>query len=261
MKKTTSIIILLLTIYCSISKAQTLSPVAIPSAGGYFTAGGNSLSWTMGEPFYTTLQNGNMLTQGFQQPYLELELINIKAFLQGLYTGNNKMNNTLYDFGFSADSTASDTIVINLWRTDHLNNAFADYSEKTILHTDGSASINILNFVPGTYYISIKHRNSLETWTPNPFNISTVLIYNFTTSAGQAYGSNQASLGDGNFALYSGDVNQNNVIDLADLSLQEIQLTAFSTGYIPSDLTGDGFVESSDYSLIENNIDRMVIRP
>lgn len=57
------------------SFSQTLSPKVIPASGGYFTAGGISLSWTMGEPFYKILQGGNIIvTQGEQQPYRKCSL-------------------------------------------------------------------------------------------------------------------------------------------------------------------------------------------
>ncbi len=53
------------------SHTQTLSPTVTPTNGGYYNAGGNSLSWTMGETYNTTLSGGNnMLTQGQQQPYI-----------------------------------------------------------------------------------------------------------------------------------------------------------------------------------------------
>jgi len=51
-----------------ITHAQTLSPTVTPASGGYSTGGGNSLSWTMGETYNTTLSSANnMLTQGEQQ--------------------------------------------------------------------------------------------------------------------------------------------------------------------------------------------------
>src|SRR5581483_12305791 len=53
--------------------AQTLSPNVLPATGNYFSAGGASLSWTLGETATLTLQSGSaMLTQGEQQP----EIIN-----------------------------------------------------------------------------------------------------------------------------------------------------------------------------------------
>lgn len=51
-------------------QAQTLSPVVISSSGGFYSAGGNSLSVTVAEMtmVQSFLQPTNMLTQGFQQP-------------------------------------------------------------------------------------------------------------------------------------------------------------------------------------------------
>jgi hypothetical protein len=55
---------------CFSLKAQTLSPVVISSGGGFYNAGGNSLSFTVAEMtmVQTFTQPSNMLTQGFQQP-------------------------------------------------------------------------------------------------------------------------------------------------------------------------------------------------
>lgn len=51
------------------SKAQTLSPYVIASAGNYVINGNASLSYTIGEPIVQTLYSTkNILTQGFQQP-------------------------------------------------------------------------------------------------------------------------------------------------------------------------------------------------
>ena len=65
------IIILFVIIFGSaniITHAQTLSPTVSPASGGYSTGGGNSLSWTMGETYNTTLSSANnMLSQGEQQ--------------------------------------------------------------------------------------------------------------------------------------------------------------------------------------------------
>src|ERR1700722_4291891 len=53
--------------------AQTLSPKVSPTSGGYSTGTGISLSWTMGQTYNTTLQqNTTLLTQGEQQPELEI---------------------------------------------------------------------------------------------------------------------------------------------------------------------------------------------
>ncbi len=54
-------------------QAQSITPNVSPSSGGYYTNGGISISWTMGETFTTTLQNGStLITQGEQQPEIDL---------------------------------------------------------------------------------------------------------------------------------------------------------------------------------------------
>ena len=70
MKKIIIIIIIVIGQW-SLVIGQTLAPTVSPTSGGYYNAGGNSLSWTMGETYNTTLSGGsNMLTQGEQQPYI-----------------------------------------------------------------------------------------------------------------------------------------------------------------------------------------------
>ena len=50
--------------------AQTISNKVIANGGGYSSAGGYSLSYTIGETITTTLSNGGyVITQGFQQPF------------------------------------------------------------------------------------------------------------------------------------------------------------------------------------------------
>ena len=50
--------------------AQKLTPTVVSSGGSYFSAGGYTLSATIGEIAVTTLKTASLtLTQGFQQPY------------------------------------------------------------------------------------------------------------------------------------------------------------------------------------------------
>ena len=64
---------ILLTIICltftTISFSQQISRYVAASGGNYFSAGGYSISSTIGEPMVTTLNSiSNVFTQGFQQP-------------------------------------------------------------------------------------------------------------------------------------------------------------------------------------------------
>ena len=165
------------------SNAQTLSPKATPSAGGYFTGGGNSLSWTMGEPFYKTLQGGNiLLTQGFQQTYVTLRILNLKAYLEGLYLGGGQMTALLYNrYPLVYTSNTSDSITVKIRASSPPYNVVA--SVNTLIHTNGTAVVllpaSVLNI---SYFITVHHRNSLETWSKVPvlFNTSTV-SFDFTS--------------------------------------------------------------------------------
>ena len=184
MKKKTTLVILLFA-FCIVhySLAQTLSPKAMPSSGGYFVAAGNSLSWTLGEPFYTTLQNGNsMLTQGFQQPYLTLKILNLKTYLEGLYTSGGQMTAVLYNsnpMGYPAN--ACDSITVELHDANPPNNTVA--SVNTLLRTDGNAvAVFPSAALSGSYYIVVRHRNTLETWSKVPVSFSgSTVTFDFTS--------------------------------------------------------------------------------
>src|ERR1035438_6877430 len=77
--------------------AQSLSPKVSPTNGGYYSAGGNSLSWTMGETYNTMLSSANnKLTQGFQQPEVNVNaMLNLILFIQGYYVGSGTMAQVL----------------------------------------------------------------------------------------------------------------------------------------------------------------------
>ncbi|MBL8006793.1 MAG: SBBP repeat-containing protein [Ignavibacteria bacterium] len=110
----------------------------------------------------------------------------------------------------------------------------------------------------GKYYIKVRHRNSIETWSKfegEVFNNGYTTEYNFTGSSENAYGNNmkQIDVSPLRFAIYSGDVNQDGAIDAADLSEIENDAANSSSGYIRTDLTGDDFVDANDLSIAENN--------
>jgi hypothetical protein len=55
------------------AEAQTVTPVLVSSHGGFATAAGGSIAWSIGEPLSETRQTGtNIITQGFHQPDLNV---------------------------------------------------------------------------------------------------------------------------------------------------------------------------------------------
>ncbi|QLH44923.1 MAG: hypothetical protein HWD58_04505 [Bacteroidota bacterium] len=113
--------------------------------------------------------------------------------------------------------------------------------------------------VGNSYYIVLKGRNSIETWSAAPVLMATSTSYDFTTAATQAYSSNQIDVsGSGLYAIYNGDVNQDGVIDGLDFNDWETDNNNFAAGYITSDFNGDGIVDGLDFLIWEPNNNNFV---
>ncbi len=235
---------------------QSLSPNVLATAGGYFAAGGSSLSWTLGETFNTTLQNGGViLTQGQQQPYVQLTILNLKVFIEGFYLSSGLMSNCLNITGGSVDPLDADYVTISAM------NALSPYAlvdaQVGTLKTNGDVTVTFgPTVVPNTsYYIKVNHRNSNETWSSNPVLFTTSTTYSFVTSAMQAFGDVEAATSDNlYFAIYSGDINQDFTIDATDFLELDPSIQAGDFGYFVGDLNGDGAVDASDFLTLNPNI-------
>ena len=127
-----------------------------------------------------------------------------------------------------------------------------------VVDSSGQGTFQFSNAVNGVdYYIQTEHRNSLETWSNSPQQFTaSAMSYNFTTALAQAYGENmiQTDASPVRFAFYSGDVNQDGIIDAGDLSPVENEALNSLSGYEQTDVTGDDFVDAGDVSIVENNV-------
>ena len=184
--------------------------------------------------------------------------VNVKAMLEGAYVGAGQMTPTLFNLGISPDPTATDTVEINLWNPSALSASIPTYSIKAILHTDGTANISLpITILGNSYYIALKHRNSVETWSSAPLSITYPISYDFTTAAAKAYsdGINNAmkNMGDGNFALFGGDVNQDGTVDGSDMNEIDNNTSIAAFGYDNSDVNGDGASDGLDMNVVDNN--------
>ncbi|MEO8211416.1 MAG: M14 family zinc carboxypeptidase, partial [bacterium] len=118
-----------------------------------------------------------------------------------------------------------------------------------------TGNFHFFNTPSGTYFIVVKHRNAIETWSKaggEPFISGTLNNYNFTTSFSQAFGNNLKLVGS-RYTIFSGDSNQDGVIDIADLSLIDNDVFNLVSGYTATDVNGDNFVDVSDLSVTDNN--------
>lgn len=250
--------LIVICLFISDISAQSISRNVIASCGGFASASNGSLSWTMGETFQQTLQAGNaILTQGFQQIEADTVTLDLSLFIQGFYLGSGVLRATVDPLGFPF---LSDTISVDLADAEIPHSIL--YTSKITLDTAGFASVRFPGIVQGhPYYVVVHHRNALETWSGTPLSLALPkAVYDFSISASSAYGDNLSDLGDGRFALWSGDLNQDGQIDVLDQDEFEVMLPLLLNGYYPSDLNGDGISESADFSLLENNFSLLITR-
>ena len=186
--------------------------------------------------------------------------LNIYAFLEGFYSGTRTMRPTIDPVN---RDTVADTLRVKLYST--TAPYFVEYQAIALLETDGLA---IAEFpqpaLQRSYYIVLENRNHLETWSSTPFLFDTPdTTYDFTLTPTAAYGNNLLMLETGVYGLYSGDVNQDDVIDINDMTFMGSRLGNFSPIYRAEDLDGDRVAESADYSYLENRVflGRIIARP
>lgn len=215
------------------------------STSGY---GSNfSACWT-GNYAGTSGSQGNFTIVRFTAAGTKLDL-NLTVLIEGLYDGGLNL-------------MVSDTTKV------YLRDGSSPYnlvdSAKGVLGTAGNGTFEFGNAVNGVnYFIVADHRNSIQTWSNAAYSFAgDSLSFDFTTSAAQAYGSNQVLKGT-RYAAYSGDANKDGTIDASDLSLIDNDAFNFVSGYVVTDLNGDTFVDGTDYSIADNNAFNFisVIRP
>lgn len=180
------------------------------------------------------------------------KVLSCKSLIQGFY------------------SPAANTIARDTMRC-ILRNTYSPYtivdSSKAYLNDDGSGSFNFTSSAIQKniyYYIQLKHRNSIETWSSSlgaNFNVETSqATYDFTTDSLKAYGNNMIKIDNApvSYAIYNGDVDQNGIVDATDLGIVDNDASNFVIGYVNSDVTGDNVVDASDLLFVDNNAARFI---
>jgi len=126
-----------------------------------------------------------------------------------------------------------------------------------VVSTNGSVVLKFSTAPSGTYYLVVKHRNSIETWSANGIAVTRggSVNYDFSNSSSQAFGSNmiQVDASPVRFAIFSGDVNQDGVVDATDAGAIDNDAFNFVTGYVNTDITGDDLVDATDAAIADNN--------
>ncbi len=188
--------------------------------------------------------------------------LTIHLLLEGLYNGTN-LHKAQDENGDHFAGTIADMLSIEL------HDAMAPYAMvgtafEAELSLDGTVTLsNLPSLYNGNYYIVVKHRSSLETWSASPILLNgEAQVYDFTDASTKAYG-NLLKLMDTRYALYAGDANQDGAIDQTDAELIALTANLFIGGYVPQDLNGDAVVDALDLILVDNNAANVIttVRP
>ncbi len=178
--------------------------------------------------------------------------LSLKLYLQGYYIGSNMMAPVMLNQNAGIDPLLTDQITVELHNDLVPSTIIA--STQAFLQTNGEVTAIFNQVLVGNYYVVIKHRNTLETWSANPILIPTNSTYNFSMAADRAYGNNQIEIESNVFAFYTGDLNQDGYIDGFDYPMFDLDAQANLTGvYVATDLNGDGYVDGFDYPLFDAN--------
>ena len=177
--------------------------------------------------------------------------------IEGYYdTATHAMRPVMMNQGVGSSATDVDTVTIEL--RDSSTNALV-VSTTAMLQTNGDAVATFSTAPSGSFYIAVRHRNSVDTWSAAAVTVgSTPASYNFTDMASRAYGSNMIMLETGVYGFYSGDINQDGFIESSDFAPLTNSSDNFDEGYQATDLNGDGFVESADFPYLVNNSDNFI---
>ena len=186
------------------------------------------------------------------------KILKMKVFIEGYIASQATMrpvlslaNATGHCDECLADPSLVDTINIELRNAQ--NNVVLKRSG--ILRTNGNVDFNLgTNLDNGSYYILIKNKNTVETWSANLVSFAdTITNYDFSVSPSRAYGNNLKSIG-GVYALYSGHVHlTDQTIDLDDLVIIRSDFRGYESGYIVTDINGNGYVDTDDLVIFKLN--------
>lgn len=106
---------------------------------------------------------------------------------------------------------------------------------------------------PGTYFMVVRHRNHLAIMTPTVVDVDDGLgLWDFTFAASQAYTTSGPALkdmGDGSFAMKTGDSSLDGQVTAADFNMWLLDTKAVVTGYVLTDFNLDGQVTAADFNV------------
>ena len=185
--------------------------------------------------------------------------LNLVVFEQGLYAGSGTMHQANDENGAHWPAGVADHITVEL----HSASSYSTiaYTASDIpLSTTGIATVTVPSSYSGSYYITVKHRNSIQTVSATAKSFAGSSVTQSFETASDVFGGNVVLMaGPGtHYAMYGGDVNQDGIVDGSDFAPVDNLAAQASSGYLPEDVNGDGLVDGSDFLIIDNNASQAI---
>jgi hypothetical protein len=106
--------------------------------------------------------------------------LNLKTFIQGYYNGSGSMVPVLFNQGVNPSTTVMDTINIELRNPGNVSQIIA--TRRSEVNTSGISTYSLPGSLIGnSYFIVVKYRNAIETWSKNPVLINANTTFDFST--------------------------------------------------------------------------------
>jgi len=245
--------------------------IGTPSSGGtvaYTWTPGTFLSSTTGSPVnatnatatttYTVVASaagcsatGSVTLTVNHPPTKTIHLTNVR--LEGLYAGlANPLNQAFGDAGPQYGSGVADHITVELHDASAYATIVTAVNDVELL-TDATATCTVDATYSADYYITVKHRNSIETVSATAVSFIPADIYQSFGLPTDVFGGNLVSFEDGGFAIFGGDTYYDGIIDGSDMASCDNQAASFASGYLVEDCNGDGIIDGSDLAIVDNN--------
>jgi hypothetical protein len=225
----------------------------------------------------TTLISGNIVDTVYYSPfYVDKIRASVKVFLQGPYVAaSDAMSRTLNTGGTLTAHFPSAQIPV--LAVDSVNiemrtaaSAAASTTRKFApawLLSDGTirnfsdTTKNYVEFdttLTGDYYLVVRHRNHIAVMCTTAQRLdgsTSPTAIDFWSSLDKAYGTNPTILVDSSpttvYAMYSGEVNGNGLINAADRTI--VKNNTGVSGYNVADLNLNALVNAADRTIVKNN--------
>lgn len=189
-----------------------------------------------------------------------------ESFKKGLVPINQPFNNTEFKY-YKNDKINEnfDTDNIVDWMLVTLRNNEGIILEKkaVLVNTEGklldpntfSEVINFKSPINGQYYVSIDHKTHLAIISNESYSSNATIDF---TNNNISKGNYSSKAKHGKYFMYSGDLDNNNVINNLDYNIWAKNSSAVNT-YGPNDIDGNGIVNNLDYNFWAINREKVGI--